>query len=88
MAIIKAKRGNVIYLYEKTYKDGKQKWKVLGHLDEAGNFIPSKKMRGKKPEDFPAEIQRITTTTTKIRVVEKKESDRKKKIEEDNNGES
>ena len=84
MAIIKAKRGNVIYIYEVNYvgiKDGKRQYKKksLGHLDEAGNFIPSKKMRGKKPEDFPAEIQKITTTTTKIRVVEKKESDSREK---------
>ena len=77
MSIIKRKRGNVIYLIEQKYvgfKDGKRQYKekVLGHLDEAGNLIPSKKMRGKKPEDFPAEIQKVTTTTTKIRVVEKK----------------
>ena len=64
------------YLYDVIFEDGKHKWKVIGHLDEAGNFIPSKKMRGKKPEDFPAEIQRITTTTTKIRVVNNKEEKR------------
>ena len=84
MAIIKRKRGNVIYVYEKEYvkvKDGKRQYKekVIGHLDETGNFIPSRKMRGKKPEDFPAEIQKVTTTTTKIRVVEKKESDSREK---------
>ena len=77
MAIIKRKRGNVIYIYEQTYagiKDGRRqlKEKVIGHLDETGNFIPSKKMRGKKPEDFPAGIQEITTITKKLRVVEKK----------------
>ena len=86
MAIIKRKRGNIIYVYDVTYvgsKNGKEKRKekVLGHLDEAGNFIPSKKMRGKKPEDFPAEIQKITTTTTKIRVVEKKENNHRQKKE-------
>ena len=84
MAIIKRKRGNVIYVYEAIYvgiKNGKQQYKekVIGHLDKVGNFIPSKKMRGKKPEDFPAEIQQITTTTTKFRVVEKKESDSREK---------
>ena len=82
MAIIARIINGKKYLYEETYvsiKDGKQKYKskCLGHLDEAGNFIPSKKMRGKKPEDFPAEIQKITTTTTKIRVVEKKEEKEK-----------
>lgn len=84
MVIITRKRGNVIYVYEKEYvkvKDGKRQYKekVIGHLDETGNFIPSRKMRGKKPEDFPAEIQKVTTTTTKIRVVEKKESDSREK---------
>ena len=73
MSIIKQNKNGTTYLFDVTFKDGKHKWKVIGHLDEAGNFIPSKKMRGKKPEDFPAEIQKITTTTTKIRVVEKKE---------------
>lgn len=77
MAIITKIVNGKKYLYEvKAYrKNGKVKheWKSLGHYDENGNFIPSKKMRGKKPEDFPAEIQKVTTTTTKIRVVEKKE---------------
>ena len=84
MAVIKRKRGNVIYVYEQKYagiKNGKKKYKekVIGHYDEAGNFIPSKKMRRKKPEDFSAEIQKITTTTTKIRVTEKKRKHAEKK---------
>lgn len=81
MAIIRRNRGNVIYIYEVLYagvKKGKKKYKekVIGHYDKAGNFVPSKKMRGKKIDDFPAEIQQVTTTTTKIRVVEKKEEER------------
>jgi len=78
MAIITRNISGKKYIYEEIYagiKDGKRQYKskVIGHVDEAGNFIPSKKMKGKKPEDFPAEIQRVTTTTTKIRVVKKKE---------------
>ena len=50
MAIIKRKRRNVYYLYEQAYvgtKNGKNvyKEKCLGHFDEAGNLIPSKKNR-------------------------------------------
>ena len=48
MAIINRKRGNVTYVYEITYtgiEDGVRKYKAkcLGHLDESGNLIPSKK---------------------------------------------
>ena len=80
MAIITKIVNGKKYLIEATYigvEKGKQKYKYksLGHLDEAGNFIPSKKMRGKKIEDFPAEIQQVTTTTTKIRVVEKRNNE-------------
>jgi len=70
MAIITKIINGTKYLYEKTFKDGKQKWKVLGHLDENGNFIASK---GRKLDNLPAEIKQITKTITEFRVVEKKE---------------
>ena len=75
MAIIKRKRGNVIYIYEKKYagiKDGKKQWneEVLGHIDENGNFVASK---GRKLDNLPAEIKQITKTITEFRVVEKEE---------------
>ena len=75
MAIIKRKRGNVIYIYEKKYagiKDGKKRWneEVLGHIDENGNFVASK---GRKLDNLPAEIKQITKTITEFRVVEKEE---------------
>ena len=79
MAIIKRKRGNVIYLYEVTYvgiKDGKQQYKekCLGHLDENGDLIPSKKNRKKAMSDAPAELA-IKTTTKKIIIRPKKEKE-------------
>ena len=76
MAIIRRKRGNVIYLCDVRYigKDdsGKQKYKekVLGHLDANGNFIASK---GRNLNNLPAEIHEITKTTKEFRVVEKLE---------------
>ena len=75
MAIIKRKRGNVIYIYEKKYagiKDGKKQWneEVLGHIDENGNFVASK---GRNLDNLPAEIKQITKTITEFRVVEKEE---------------
>jgi len=79
MAIIKAKRGNVIYIYEvESYRDKdsgkiKTKWKICGHLDDDGNFIPSK---GRTLNNLPAEIHELTRTTKEIRVVEKKEEKR------------
>ena len=70
MAIIKRKRGNVIYVYEQNYKgfeNGKRKYKekCLGHLDEDGNLIPSKKNQRKAIKDTPAELV-LKTTTTKV----------------------
>lgn len=70
MAIIKRKRGNVIYLYEKIYagfENGRRKYKeiCLGHLDEDGNLIPSKKNRRKAMKNAPAELV-LKTTTTKV----------------------
>lgn len=70
MSIIKRKRGNVIYIYEQKYigiKDGKRQYKetCLGHLDEAGNLIPSEKNRSKAIKKAPAELV-LKTTTKKI----------------------
>lgn len=61
MSIIKRKRENVIYLYEKTYigiENGKKKWeeKVLGHYDENGKFIASKNVN---IEEFQTEIEKF-----------------------------
>ena len=80
MAIIKRKRGSVIYLIDKIYvgfKDGKRQYKeeALGHYDENGNFIASK---GRNLDNLPAEIKQITKTITEFRVVEKSEPDRQK----------
>ena len=62
MAIIKRKRGNVYYLYDKVYagtKNGKDvyKEKCLGHLDEAGNLIPSKKTAKKRSKKLRQNLQ-------------------------------
>ena len=70
MAIIKQKRGNITYIYEAIYKgieNGKRKYKrtCIGHLDEAGNLIPSKKNRRKAMKNAPAELV-LKTTTEKI----------------------
>ena len=70
MAIITRIVNGKKYLYEETYigiKDGKQKYKskCLGHLDEDGNLIPSKKNRRKAMKNAPAELV-LKTTTTKV----------------------
>ena len=84
MAIITRKRNGVKYVYEEIYlgiKDGKRKYKsrCLGHLDESGELILSKKNRVRAMKVLPAKIV-VKTITVKYVIRPRKKNKIKDKI--------
>ena len=73
MGIVKKIIKGTTYLYERfAYRDKKsgkvkQKWKIIGKLDDHGNLIASK---GRNLNNLPAEITQVVTIRKKIRVTQ------------------